>query len=261
MIRVNLLPGAKRKSNAGLNMDIGAALASLTGSIDKFAVGAGAAVALSLAAMGVLFFTQHGRAQELAERERRAVQDSTRFAAVLRDRAQSEANRDAIIRQLAIIQSIDDRRYMWPHILEEVSRVLPPFTWLTQIIQTSAPPSAAAGSAEPEGPKGRGGGGSSKSAPSPAERAKREAARRDAAVTAARQPMRFRIVGNTVDIQALTRFMRDLEASPFIQNVQLARSDLVMVDQKEVTEFQLDAESEPADSTVVMLQPLSVEMR
>jgi Tfp pilus assembly protein PilN len=258
MISVNLLPGTKRNRSAGLNMDVGAALRSVTVGIDKFVVGAGAAVVLSFAAMGVLFFTQHGRAQELGERERRAVQDSTRFAAVLRDRAQAEANRDAIVRQLAIIQSIDDRRYMWPHILEEVSRVLPPFTWLTQIIQTSAPPSAAPGSPEPEPTKGRA---RAKAESSPAEQAKQQAARRDAAVAAARQPMRFRVVGNTVDIQALTRFMRDLEASPFIQNVHLARSDLVMVDQKEVTEFQLDAESEPADSTVVMLQPLSVEMR
>ena len=55
---------------------------------------------------------------------------------------------------------------------------------------------------------------------------------------------KFRIVGHTVDIQALTLFMKTLEASPFIQNVQLTRSDLVLVDTKEVTEFQLEAESQ-----------------
>ena len=78
---------------------------------------------------------------------------------------------------------------------------------------------------------------------------------------AARASTRFRIVGNTVDIQALTRFMRDLEASPFIRNVQLNRSDLVVVEQKEVTEFQLDAESERPDSTVIEVQALSMESR
>ena len=36
----------------------------------------------------------------------------------------------------------------------------------------------------------------------------------------------MRLVGRTVDIQALTRFMKDLEASPFLTNVQLDKSEL-----------------------------------
>lgn len=251
MIRINLLPGANRARTSGMNMDVGAFVAGLAGRIDKVIIGAGAAAMVGVLAMGFMVFTQRGRAQELGERERTAVQDSTRFAAVLRERAQAEASRDVVLRQLAIIQSIDDRRYMWPHILDEISAALPPFTWLTQIVQTSAPPSAA--TRDTTSAPNRGG--------SQRSRADTTAARRAAAVAAARAPMRFRIVGNTVDIQALTRFMRDLESSPFIQNVTLARSDLVMVDQKEVTEFQLDAESAPADTTVITVEPLTVESR
>jgi hypothetical protein len=47
-----------------------------------------------------------------------------------------------------------------------------------------------------------------------------------------------------VDIQALTLFMKTLETSPFIQNVQLTRSDMVTSEGKEVTEFTLEAESQ-----------------
>ena len=73
--------------------------------------------------------------------------------------------------------------------------------------------------------------------------------------------MRFRLVGNTVDIQALTRFMKLLEASPYIENVQLAKSELVMVDGKEVTEFQLQAQYERPDTTLIATAPVSLSVR
>ncbi len=73
--------------------------------------------------------------------------------------------------------------------------------------------------------------------------------------------MKFRLVGNTVDIQALTRFMKLLEASPFIQNVQLAKSEIAMVDGKEVTEFVLDAQYERPDSSMIVTAPVSLSVR
>ena len=69
---------------------------------------------------------------------------------------------------------------------------------------------------------------------------------------------KFRLVGHTVDIQALTLFMKTLEASPFIQNVQLTRSDLVIVDGKEVTEFQLEAESQKPPPFLVKTVAMTV---
>jgi hypothetical protein len=73
--------------------------------------------------------------------------------------------------------------------------------------------------------------------------------------------MKFRLVGNTVDIQALTRFMKLLEASPFIQGVQLARSEMAMVDGKEVTEFTLEAQYERPDSSMLVTAPVSLSVR
>jgi hypothetical protein len=71
----------------------------------------------------------------------------------------------------------------------------------------------------------------------------------------------FRIAGNTVDIQALTRFMKLLEASPFIQNVQLEKSDVALVDGKDVTEFSLSAEYQTPDSTAIRTIPLTLSVR
>ena len=73
--------------------------------------------------------------------------------------------------------------------------------------------------------------------------------------------MRFRIVGQTVDIQALTTFMRDLEASPFVQRVQLAKSEAVLVDGRDVTEFTLDGEFERPPAALVRTRALTVSLR
>ena len=87
------------------------------------------------------------------------------------------------------------------------------------------------------------------------DRAKK--ARGDSLLASAKD-VRFRLVGHTVDIQALTRFMKSLEASPFIQNVQLSRSDLVQAEGKEVTEFTLEAETQAPPPFAIKTVPLIV---
>ena len=255
MIRINLLPGAKRRTSAGGAGGFNPK--EMLGSIgdrvkDKYLVAAVAAVIIALA-LGAFMFTSQAKASgQLAERERTALQDSARFATVLRARVAAETERDAVLRQLAVIQSIDDTRFMWAHILEEISRVIPQYTWLTSVAQTSAPPSAAAPDSEIVALQ--------REATTPAGRANLEKARREKAVAIGARPTQFRITGHTVDIQALTRFMRDLESSPFIQNVNLARSDLVAVEGKEVTEFQLDASSERPPVEEIRQVPLAVRV-
>jgi Tfp pilus assembly protein PilN len=125
--------------------------------------------------------------------------------------------------------------------MDEVSRALPPYTWLTSLAFTTPAPSAAAAPA----------GGDTKD----------KKAAKAAADSVLATPIKFKIVGNTVDIQALTRFMRLLESSPFVQNVQLARSTLILADGKEVTEFQLDAEYQRPDSTAVRRVPIALSVR
>ncbi len=77
-------------------------------------------------------------------------------------------------------------------------------------------------------------------------------------IAALPQSMRFRLVGQTVDIQALTLFMRDLEASPFVERVQLVRSEAVIADGKEVTEFTLDGAYRSAPLAVLRTQTLAI---
>lgn len=250
MIHINLLPGAKRRTaSAGFGPKaIVAGLREHGG--DKFLIIAVASVIIALALGAFMFTSQVGRSGALAARERAALQDSARFATVLKARVAAETERDLVLRQLAVIQSIDDTRFMWAHILDEISRVVPAYTWLTSVAQTSSPPSAAAPDSEIVALQ--------REANTPTGRARLERARREKAVAAGARTTQFRIIGHTVDIQALTRFMRDLESSPFVQNVNLARSDLVSDDGKEVTEFQLDASSERPPPGEIRTLPLSV---
>lgn len=243
MIQVNLLPGSHARSGGGSSFDIGSALSSATAGIkDKFLLSAVGTVTSVVLAVGLLYIGQGARERGLMEREARAVEDSTRYKVVLAAKEKAEATRDSLYQQVAIIRSIDDSRYLWPHLLEEISNALPQYTWLTTITQTSAPPSSVASDSALK---------AIKLAEETGDKVKqREAiakkARADSVLAAASRSTKFRVVGHTVDIQALTLFMKTLEASPFIQNVQLARSDLVLFEGKEVTEFQLEAESQKA---------------
>lgn len=263
MIEINLLPGdgkkkrrAKTTSGAKFQFQPSQWLAGITEKItDKYLLGAIGAGGLAALLIGFMFIHQTAQASALEARETKAVQDSARFSAVLVATAKAEATRDSLYRQIAVIKSIDDSRYLWSHLLYEISNALPQYTWLTSISQTSAPRSAAALDSTAL-PKAAAPGDTTKAARvTAADRLRAQNARAEAAVAAAKQ-VTFRILGQTVDIQALTRFMKALEASPFIQNVQLTRSELVLSDGKEVTQFLLEAESQTPPPFVVKTVPL-----
>jgi Tfp pilus assembly protein PilN len=239
MIEINLSPGASRKSRG---RSAGVALAGVFGDAkasikDPYLIAAVLSLLAAAGGVGSMHVTQTATAETLAVREEQAVADSTRFASVLRSRSRAEAKRDSVLNQLAVIRSIDADRFVWPHVMDEVSRALPPYTWL-KTLAVAAPQAAPAGA----GP-----------APAPGDST--------SATPVAPELARFRVVGNTVDIQALTRFMKLLESSPFIQNVQLARSEMAMVEGKEVTEFTLDAQYERPDSSMILTAPVSVTVR
>ncbi len=256
MIEVNLLPGAKKSSRGAGKFDVGAAFGSIGSKIrDPWLVGAAASLVVSMAAVGILFTSQNARASEVNGKVDRAVRDSTRYAKVLDARRKLTAERDSVYRQLQIIRTIDDNRFNWAHILDEVSRALPAYTWLTTLEQTSKAPlppgadtlSASAKAAAAAHPAAAG------------DKPKNKVVAQDSITV--HPELTFRLVGQTVDIQALTMFMRQLESSPFIQHVALTKSEIVIVDGKDVTQFELTASYEVPPTGVVRTSPLVVPVR
>ena len=241
MIEINLLPGAGKKSRgAGAGVAVGASLATAATKVkDPFMILAAASLVAAGAVIGMLQVRQQAQSADLANREQKQVQDSTRYAAVLREKKKAETQRDSVMRQLNIIKTIDNDRFVWPHVMDEISRALPQYTWIVSVKQTSAP--TAAGAEDPN--------------------AKDKDKKKKAEEEDVPQPMKFEVVGNTVDIQALTRFMKLLAASPFIQNVQLVNSQLAQADGKEVTEFTLEAQYHQPDSTAIRTVPLTLSVR
>lgn len=230
MIEINLLPGARKKSRSsgGSSVDVRALVASLGERFKDPWMGiAVGGVALGLLAIAGMFFIQ-GRAESaLLEQERVAAQDSARFEGVVRATRLAEAQRDSIQRQMAIIAAIDGERFIWPHVMDEISRALPTYTWLRSVSQSNA-----ATTVSPE------------------------------AVAAGTAPkLTVRVIGLTVDVQALTIFMKQLEASDFLENVTLAVSEVTTVEGKQVTEFTLDLAYSKPPATSVRTVPLTIAVR
>lgn len=262
MIEINLLPGAKRTTRRGIDFAPGAAIASIGSNLkDKYLIFAVAGVVLGLGGIAGMYLLQNRQQSTVDARESAAATDSARFAAVLKARRQAETTRDSVYQQLAIIKSIDDTRFTWPHVLEAVNLAVPQYTWLVSMTQTSpitttasnAGDTTAAGKAKADSARKAGG-------VKQASAASRKA-HADSLFNGAANTMSFRIVGQTVDVQALTQFMKNLEASPFIKNVQLTRSDLVTAEGKEVTEFQLEAQTEVPPAHLLQTVPLSIAVR
>jgi Tfp pilus assembly protein PilN len=203
------------------------------------AIMAAAGIAVALAVLGVGGGFWYQELVKLDESLQQEMADSARFSAVIGERKAVIARRDSVLSQLKIIQQIDDSRYVWPHILDEVSRALPQYTWITTIVQMSAKPVL------PQ---------------RDTTKAKADSGAK------ARQPVSeplvsFQIVGNTADIQALTRFMRILEGSPFVQNVTLNKSSVALIDSREVTEFTLDVQYQKPDPAAVTTVPITLSVR
>jgi Tfp pilus assembly protein PilN len=247
MIEINLLPGAgKKKAARRQSVNVGAMLASVTGRMkDKFMIAAIASVIVGAGAVGLLYFTQASRDGTLSEHRDQSLQDSTHYAVFLRDRYHAEATRDSLLRQVNVIKSLDEDRFIWAHILDEVSRALPQYTWLSTLGFTGAAQGAT----------------NVVAAPKDSAKKKDGARPKRLATDVPRDTVSIRIMGRTVDIQALTRFMKDLEASPFIGTVQLDKSELAIDQGKEVTAFQLTMGYTRPDTTMIRRVPLSLSAR
>lgn len=247
MIEINLLPGttSKARGRSGPGVDFAGAAAGIVNRVkDPYLIGLVASAFFAAAAILGAGWWQRGQQADLDRQLQAQVSDSTRFTGVIREKRRAEAERDSVVRQVELIKNFDNKRFVWPHIMDEISRALPPYTWITQIQQTNSSTVTSATAAAPPGTAVK---------PGPPRLPEVDS------TTVPR--VRLRIIGNTVDIQALTRFMKLLEASPFLENVQLDKSSIILIDGKEVTEFTLTAFYQTPDPSAIKTVPVSLAVR
>jgi len=244
MINVNLRPGRKHKS-AGANPFKGMAerFRGLGGKVkDPLLLGAVAAWVIAIGFLGATWIMTQRQLHAVEPKLEQARSEHQRFKTFLAQKHKQELIRDSLLAQISTIRTVDGDRYVWPHVLDEVSRALPAYTWLTLVTMEAPAPAAPAPAAKPGA--------------SPAAKADSTA---DS--VAVQLPLGFRVEGRTVDIQAYTRFLRQLEASPWIQNVTPVSAQTVVEKERPVTAFVIKAEFRRADSAYIRTVPLSESVR
>ena len=134
MIEVNLLPGGKKRGPRGGGLPF--KLPSIKNfPADPYIIGAVVVGLGVLGTMGYFYLGLSSRQDDVQVALADAIQDSANYVDLIERNNTLKARRDSIAQKVDLIQEIDAGRYVWPHVLDEVARALPDYTWLTQILQ------------------------------------------------------------------------------------------------------------------------------
>jgi len=227
MIEINLLPGKKKKT-AGGGLSLPPIGEMLQGVKDPLLIGAIATWAIVLPVIGFIFFTENSKIAALEQEVEERSAEHRRFQTVIREKRRQERLLDSLQIELGAIREIDSDRYVWAHILDEVAKALPDFTWLTAV-EFMQPPATDVVADEEAVP--------------------------------VRPPVMFTVSGRTADIYAYTRFLRNLTNSPWITNVRAGQTSQVLEEERAVQEFNITATFQQADSAFIRIAPLQETLR
>jgi Tfp pilus assembly protein PilN len=239
MITVNLRPGKRRKSS-GSPFNFKGMLDNFRGLgtkvKDPLLLGAVAGWVCVLGFLGFVYLNNVRQLYSLEPRLEQARSEHKRFKAFIADKRRQEKIRDSLLAQITVIRNVDGDRYVWAHLLDEVTKALPAYTWLVDL-GSSAPAAAA---------------------PAPPARAGSPA---DTTADTTKPALVFQLNGRTIDIQAYTRFLRQLEASPWIKDVTPVSAQTVVEHERPVTAFSIRATYASADSAYIRVAPFSQSVR
>ena len=234
MITINLRPGKRRKSRGSpFNFkgmldgfrDLGTKVK------DPLLLGAVGGWVCVLGFLGFVYLNNVRQLYTLEPRLEQARSENKRFKSFIADKRRQEKIRDSLLAQITVIRNVDGDRYIWPHLLDEVTKALPAYTWLVDLGST----------------------------PPPAPPAPRTPA--DTVADTLPPPLMFQLNGRTIDIQAYTRFLRQLDASPWIKDVTPVSAQTVVEHERPVTAFSIRATYASADSAYIRVAPYSQSVR
>ena len=222
-IEIDLLPGSKKKKagGGGFAMPDFSQLASAIK--DPLLVGAIGAWVVALAFVGLVFVNMNGQLSELEAQTAAVRAEAERYNDLLQEQRTAIDMRDLLVIELDEIRKIDADRFIWPHIMQEITSALPDYTWLVEVRNLDAPAAI------------------TDSGPPP--------------------PIRFRVDGRTSEIAAYTRFLRQLSSSPWIGLVEDGPARREVVDGRNMTSFEITVTFRPADSVHINTVPVTESVR
>jgi Tfp pilus assembly protein PilN len=225
MIQINLLPGVKRKRSGSAKDAFVGQLKDLGAKVkDPMLIVAVVAWVLAAGWLAYGFISNAKKMRDLEPRLEQAKDEHRRYRNLMAEKRRTESIRDSLLAQIGIIRTVDGDRYTWPHVMDEVTKALPAYTWLVTL--NAITPTVSVDSADTTAPA-----------------------------------LQFQIDGRTVDIQAYTRFLRQLEASPWIVDVTPLQASTVVEKERAVTAFSIRATFTRADSAYIRTVPMSQSVR
>lgn len=223
MIRINLLPGQQKKK-AGTKFQMPAVGDLFNRVKNPILLGSVAAWIVGGGLVALLFVTQTAKLSSLRDRQARAEADARRYRTLILQKRRAESLRDSLVAELDAIREVDSDRYVWPHILEEVTKALPDYTWLTSVEAMAAP-------------------------------------LEEGADSTVKPPVRFQVEGRTSDLSAYTRFVSQLTSSPWIRNAEFGAVQSVIEQDRPVNSFTVSATYRVADSAFIRTVPVQQSVR
>jgi len=237
MIEINLLPGKKKAAKgAGMQLRMPDFKAFFAQIKDPWLIAAVIAWVIVGGGGALLFISERARLAHAISRRDNIRIEKRRYDIVIAQKRQLEKVRDSLLYQINVIRQIDADRYIWPHVLDQTTKALPPYTWITRMQTVSAIVAPVPGQPN-NGP-----------------------VTLDTDSTGA-PTVRVSIDGRTVDIQAYTTFLRQLAASPWFTDVTPASSQTVIEADRPVTAFNVTVRYRVADSVYIRTVPFVQSMR
>ena len=237
MIEINLLPGKKKAAKgAGMKLALPDFKALIAQVKDPWLIGAIVAWVIVGGGGALLFITETARLKAAESRLESIQTEKRRYDIVIAQKRQAEKVRDSLLYQINVIRNIDADRYIWPHVLDQATKALPPYTWITHMQSATGLVAPGPGQPAVNGPVAQ-----PDSLGGP-----------NVLVT---------IEGRTVDIQAYTTFLRQLAASPWFTDVTPASSQTVIEADRPVTSFNVTVRYRIADSVYIRTVPLVQAVR
>jgi Tfp pilus assembly protein PilN len=224
MITINLKPGTKRQAPKGDAM--AAFRERWQGLRDKVKepglVLAGGTWLVVLAVLGVLYLRTNSRVSTLEPQMQTAQDEYKRYHNFVMEKKHEGRARDSILAQIGTISAVDQDRFVWAHVLDEVAAAVPDFTWLTSVSPMATTVTQIT----------------------------------DTDSTAA-PPVTVLIAGQTNDLQNYTAFLRRLGESHWLTNVVPVKTETIIdKNNRPITSFTVQATFSRADSSRIQTVPI-----
>lgn len=224
MIHINLKPGTKRQAPKGDPM--AAFRDRWQGLRDKVKepglVLAGGTWLIVIVALAVMFLHTNSRLSSLEPQLQTAQDEYKRYRNFVTEKKREGRARDSILAQIGTISAVDQDRFTWAHILDEIAGAMPDFTWLTSV--------------------------------SPLVVAGNQMTDTDSTVA---PPVSVLIAGQTNDLQNYTAFLRRLGESHWLTNVVPVKTETIIdKNNRPITAFTVQATFSRADSSRVQTVPI-----